>query len=96
MMMILILSSIASCPHDNHVHASFASPMGPNATLEIYTTQRHGDDYVSASPAVLMIIMSTHDDDDDDRADDDDDDDKDMKKIRIVIIAVAHHGQHHR
>ena len=30
--------------HDNHVHASFASPMGSNATLEMYTIQRHGDD----------------------------------------------------
>ena len=57
--------------HDNHVHASFASPMGSNATLEMYTIQRHGDDYVSASPAVLMIIMSMHDDDDDGGADDD-------------------------
>ena len=40
--------------------------MGSNATLEMYTIQRHGDDYVSASPAVRLIIMCTHDDDDDD------------------------------
>ena len=55
--------------------------MGSNAALEIHTIQRHGDDYVSASPAVLMIIMSTHDDDGDGDGGADDDDDNAMKKI---------------
>ena len=72
--------------------------MGSNATLEMYTIQRRGDDYVSASPAVLMIIMSTHDDDDDDGgADDDDDDDDDDDNYHRSILCISNdNDNYHR
>ena len=59
-----IILSITSSHHDNHVHASSASQIGPNGTLETYIKKDKDDD---------------EEDDDDkhrDDADDDDDDDE--------------------